>query len=182
MKIAILGWGSLVWDPGILRIASGWDTSGPVLPIEFSRISKGNRLTLVIDETNGVAVPTRFAISAFANLDEAIENLREREGSPDTRPIGFSNLFEGTESQVAVQRHPKACQTIKAWAQGKELDGVIWTALGPDFKNGRFSVGAAIAHLRTLAAAERDVALTYIRNAPAEIRTPVRDKVEEEFP
>lgn len=182
MKIAVLGWGSLVWDPGILRIASDWDTSGPVLPIEFSRISKGNRLTLVIDEANGVAVPTRFAISAFANLDEAIENLRAREGSPNTRPIGFSNLLDGTESQVAVQRHRKACQTIKAWAQEKDLDGVIWTALGPDFKNGRFSVDAAVAHLRALAAADREVALAYIRNAPAEIRTPVRDKVEEEFP
>ena len=54
MNIAILGWGSLVPDPRGLPIADGWHQAGPVLPIEFSRISKdGQRagcLTLVIPQ------------------------------------------------------------------------------------------------------------------------------------
>ena len=60
MNIAILGWGSLVPDPRGLPIAGGWHQGGPILPIEFSRISKdGQRagcLTLVIDEAHGSEV------------------------------------------------------------------------------------------------------------------------------
>lgn len=49
MKIAVLGWGSLIWDQGNLQINDDrWHTAGPLLPIEFARISGGSRLTLVI--------------------------------------------------------------------------------------------------------------------------------------
>ena len=44
MKIAILGWGSLVWDSRQLPHSGEWHTGGPVLPIEFSRVSKDGRL------------------------------------------------------------------------------------------------------------------------------------------
>jgi hypothetical protein len=57
MKVLVLAWGSLVWDPGALRLASNWMEGGPVLPIEFSRISDDGRLTLVIDERHGVEEP-----------------------------------------------------------------------------------------------------------------------------
>jgi hypothetical protein len=42
-------------------------------------------------------------------------------------------------------------------------------------------VEAALRHSQDLPQAEREVALTHIRNAPAEVRTPLRDKVEEVF-
>ena len=48
--IACLGWGSLIWDPKDLPIESGWHTDGPHLPVEFTRVSGGERLTLVITE------------------------------------------------------------------------------------------------------------------------------------
>ena len=48
MKIAILGWGSLVWNPRNLSIInSAWHPDGVLLPIEFARISRDGRLTLV---------------------------------------------------------------------------------------------------------------------------------------
>ncbi|MHB2268110.1 hypothetical protein [Pseudaminobacter salicylatoxidans] len=49
MRIAVLAWGSLVWDRQKLAIADDFDPSGPQLPVEFCRISGGGRLTLVID-------------------------------------------------------------------------------------------------------------------------------------
>ncbi|HOW68396.1 MAG TPA: hypothetical protein P5055_13320 [Candidatus Paceibacterota bacterium] len=58
MSIAILGWGSLIWNPRDLPITGDWQGDGPVLPIEFTRISDNGRLTLVIDERHGVDVPT----------------------------------------------------------------------------------------------------------------------------
>lgn len=47
MRIAVLGWGSLVWCPSELDISTGW-REGPALPIEFARESKGSRVTLVL--------------------------------------------------------------------------------------------------------------------------------------
>ena len=40
MKIAILGWGSLIKEPCELPIAGEWQKDGPLLWIEFSRISQ----------------------------------------------------------------------------------------------------------------------------------------------
>jgi len=60
---------------------------------------------------------------------------------------------------------------------GGGLDGI-----GADFKKGvPYWVEAALRHSQDLPQAEREVALTHIRNAPAEVRTPLRDKVEEVF-
>jgi len=57
MTIAILGWGSLLWDKNhdFDNQHESWKFDGPLLPLEFSRISKSrdNALTLVIDELNG---------------------------------------------------------------------------------------------------------------------------------
>ena len=63
MKIAILGWGSLIWQPKDLKFDAniGWKEKGPILPIEFARISKDGRLTLVITK-DAKEVKTYFAI------------------------------------------------------------------------------------------------------------------------
>jgi hypothetical protein len=53
MRIAVLGWGSLIGDPGDMALADRFEPNGPQLPLEFSRISNNGRLTLVIDETAG---------------------------------------------------------------------------------------------------------------------------------
>ena len=44
MKIAFIGWGSLIKEPRELPIAGEWQSDGPKLWLEFSRIShKGKR-------------------------------------------------------------------------------------------------------------------------------------------
>jgi nitroreductase len=48
LRIACLGWGSLIWKPENLPIIGEWKNDGPMLPIEFSRESGGQRITLVI--------------------------------------------------------------------------------------------------------------------------------------
>jgi hypothetical protein len=45
MRIACVGWGSLVWDPRDLPVKGAWRPDGPRLPIEFARQSDNGRLT-----------------------------------------------------------------------------------------------------------------------------------------
>jgi len=177
MKIAVLAWGSLVWDKRTLRIVGDWQPGGPVLPIEFSRISGDGRLTLVIDPQNGAPVTTLFARSEFENLNDAIANLRERENNPPTDRIGYVNLVASTERDYSRRHHPAACDVINAWAQAHDWQAVIWTALIPNFEsNGRpsFSVSAAVAYVASLEGESKALALQYIQRAPAEVDTPVR--------
>src|SRR6185312_7302266 len=91
MKIVILGWGSLIWDPRELPREGTWIQQGPLLPIEFSRISSDARLTLVIDTSHGEKLPTRYVGSPRADISDAIADLRNREGTA-TKHIGFVDL------------------------------------------------------------------------------------------
>jgi len=176
MKIAILGWGSLIWDRRNLRLAGDWQTGGPVLPIEFSRVSGDGRLTLVIDPLHGVPVGTRFALSAFTNLNDAIANLRERENTVADK-IGFVNLVANTERDYSRRQHPAACDAIKGWAQANDWQAVIWTALISNFaSDGRppFSTPAAVAYVNDLTGETKTRALEYLQRAPEEVDTPIR--------
>ena len=188
MKSAVLGWGSLVWDRGDLQVAADFAPSGPQLPIEFCRVSADGRLTLVVDESFGALCTTYSAPSAIKNLDAAIENLRLREEMHNARGIGFVELASAKQSDMALQRHPQAVATIAAWTKSNGYDAAIWTALASNFdEHGGepFSVSAAIRYLETLEgqhAAKFASALAYIRNAPPEVETPVRDEVNKRWP
>lgn len=182
VTIAILGWGSLIWNPRDLALATDWQQGGPTLRVEFSRISNNGRLTLVIDERHGPRVPTRFATSSCPDLKAAIRNLQEREGAPTPATIGFVDVLHDEQSARAQSEHPAACTDIQAWAKQKGIDAVIWTAIGPRFQEQTgepFSVDAAIRYLAGLRGPTRALALEYIRNAPSEVVTPVRSKAQE---
>ena len=89
-----------------------------------------------------------------------------------------------------MRRHPEAIATIAAWSTANGFDAAIWTALESNFgehgKGGEpFSVTAATRYLERLAgqdAAKFDRALDYIRKAPPEVDTPVRDEVTKRWP
>jgi hypothetical protein len=179
MKIVVLAWGSLVWEPGALRLADKWMKGGPVLPIEFSRVSDNGRLTLVIDERHGVDVPTRYALSALDHLDEALADLQKREGSPLRNRIGFIDVGRDLTCDRALASHPAACARIRTWAKDQHLDAVVWTAIEPRFQEKTgvpFSVDAAVHYLAGLQGPKRTLALDYLRKAPSDVVTPVRTR------
>lgn len=84
-KIALLGWDSLLWDkrPEFDDQHGLWLPNGPKLPLEFSRISttRKDALTLVIDQKHGALCRTAYALSTRYNPDDAIADLRHREGT-----------------------------------------------------------------------------------------------------
>lgn len=84
----------LIYDPGCLKIQTvEWKKDGPKLPIEFARISSDKRITLVIHthyfEDESKWVTTYWNNLDVSDIDEARENLRQREGCPSLKPIGF---------------------------------------------------------------------------------------------
>jgi hypothetical protein len=187
MRIAVLAWGSLIWDRRKLAVAEGFRPCGPPLPVEFCRVSGDGRLTLVIDETFGASCSTYSALSDFGNLDTAIDNLRLREGMPGAKGVGFVDVASGRQSERAIECHPQAVASIKAWAQANGFDAAIWTALATNFHAPEkaaepFSVETAIRYLEALDAPKLAAALVYIRSAPPEVQTPVGAAVNARWP
>jgi hypothetical protein len=186
MKIAILGWGSLIKEPRDLPIVGEWQPDGPKLWIEFSRISRnGERagcLTLVIDEKCESEVTTLHVISKRSDLHQAISDLQKREGT-STDDIGFCEVATGRIAPNALSRHPKSCERIDAWAKDKKLDAVIWTALPRRFKDAisiPFTPATALNYLNALPAPTKEKALAYIHSAPGQTMTPFRRLVLEQ--
>jgi Domain of unknown function(DUF2779) len=185
MQIAIIAWGSLIHDPRELALDTGFKLVGPTLPLEFSRISRDGRLTLVIDERNGVERPTFSALSSFGDLDRAIHNLRVREGKPSKAHIGYINLRRGKQ-RLACQSEAIG-RRLRDWADAAGVDAVIWTGLPSNFAERttprvQFSVEAGLRYLQSLSPQKLQLALDYFHRAPVEVQTPLRAAVEGVWP
>ena len=171
MAIAILAWGSLIWNPGSLHIDGGWRLGGPTLPIEFSRISDNGRLTLVIDEQCGVPVPTRFALSSLPNVDDAVRDLQRREAAPTARGIGFIDRAGKRSSESALkkiipQRRSKSGngrnRPVSTPSYGRRLDRVSKKKQEhPSALTRRFAISA-----RSLSRPERSPSNTFAMRRP----------------
>ena len=174
MTVVCLGWGSLIWNPGSLRLAGGWDSDGPSLPIEFARQSDNGRITLVL--TSGAPrIPVLWAEMVATSMEDATKELAQREGisaKNTATAIGFWSSSTSPKSADGV--------AIGKWATARRLDGVVWTALRPRF--GREyrtpSESEVIEYLASLTGDVRAEAETYCRRAPAQIRTPYRAAIE----
>lgn len=176
-RIAILGWGSLIWDLDDLapKISGPWRrAAGPAAPLEFSRISpkRLNALTVVIDPEVGEPRPTAVIDSARAAISEAWADLAARER---TKPSGIGWLdLSADDSQT---RHPSFAETVAAWCVMEGYVGAVWTDLGPNFaeKYGRaFTLAEARTYLQTLPTESLVEAVRYIESAPPETDTPLR--------
>lgn len=102
MHIAILGWGSLLWDvrPEFDDQHLPWEFDGPDLKIEFSRVSqtRGGALTLVIDPINGAMCRVAHARSKRKDPEDSICDLRSREGTTRAN-VGFW-FIDGSRQQA----------------------------------------------------------------------------------
>ncbi|QLA69210.1 hypothetical protein HWQ17_16990 [Enterobacter pasteurii] len=171
MKIACLGWGSLIWKSGALPIAGEWHTDGPSLPVEFCRVSDGGELATAIC-MNAPAVPVLWVWLDVTTLSVASEALREREGIPDDRCDGIGSLLI-TE---------RSAGELSSWARERGIEALIWTGLPPRSaaQEGRIpAVEEAIAYLDSLSGQTRSHAKDYMRRVPAQLDTPYRRVIKE---
>ena len=92
-RIAVIGWGSLIWDLDALapKVTGEWlMKAGPPLPFEFSLVSKKRKMGLAVclDPDHGDVCPTHVICSAKQDIHEAAEDLFRRERSPSVDFIG----------------------------------------------------------------------------------------------
>ncbi|MDR3474078.1 MAG: hypothetical protein P4M09_20675 [Devosia sp.] len=165
----------MLWDKreDFDRHHGEWLFDGPAVPLEFSRISetRNNALTLVIDEANGESCVVAYSLSARKEPDDAICDLRCREGTV-LRNIGIHFADGSRYTSDAKTVGPQ----IAEWARDKKIDVVIWTALKSNFAKAQrpFSVENALDHLTTLSVAGKSAAAEYIGRAPDFVNTPLR--------
>ncbi len=179
MGIAVLAWGSVVKRPRGLRVSGEWQTGGPELAVEFSRVSQDARLTLVIDLVHGVKVRTRWAHSKRRSVGDAVADLRDREGTV-LRRIAYSDLTNRRRSIDDFPDQADVFSDVEVWLKQQNLDAAVWTALPSNFgeqTKKQFSVDAAIEYLLGLPCSARREALRYIEEVPEEVQTPVRAAV-----
>ena len=181
-KIAILGWGSLLWDKThreFDRHHTAWKFDGPVLKLEFSRksVSRLNALTLVIDTIRGEECKVAYALSKRRTVEKALADLQKREGT-SRRNIGYV-FSDGSRRQG---RDTDSVDVILRWARAVSLDVVLWTDLPGDFgdvpKN-EFA-RAAVNHIQQLPPEGRVLAAEYVWRAPESIVTPLRTVLQAE--
>lgn len=169
MNIVCIAWGSLLWKPQPLKLASNWHPDGPRLPIEFVRQSEDSpELALALCET-AQPMPTYYAYLATQNLDTARAMLRSREKITPARPdwIGSIPPLDGARADAR----------IAAWLAAKGIDAAVWTALPPKSagRNGRVaSAEELVAWLDGLEGERRAGAEEYVRRTPAHIDTAYR--------
>jgi len=179
LRIACLGWGSLIWKPENLPIIGDWKNDGPMLPIEFVRESGGQRITLVICD-NVAPVRACWSLLEAKSMDAAMSALAGREGISNknvTTYIGYCDLATGA-------RHGLRADDIAAWAGGHKLDGVVWTNLPCGFKNSRQILPTGdqvVSYLQGLNGQALDDAREYIERAPLQISTAYRHQISKEL-
>lgn len=182
-KIAILGWGSLLWDrrPEFDQQCDNWLLDGPVLKLEFSRISESRlgALTLVIDPVQGAPCRVAYAPSKRTDPEDAICDLRWREGTTREK-IGYVYVDGSREPQA---RDTASVQAISEWAKAHKIDVVVWTDLDSNFsqtRKGPFSLDLALRHVQELNAEGKAKAAEYVWRAPTFVDTPLRRALQEQ--
>ena len=182
MNIAILGWGSLLWDKRqeFDEQHDEWQFDGPSLKIEFSRISKtrNGALTLVLDAKNGKECQVAYALSKRKNPDDAICDVRSREGTI-LENIGF-HFVDKSRHQA---RDEEVLKAVQNWASKKKIDVVIWTDLKSNFqeKSERkkpFSIETALSHIQALDSQGKAKAAEYVWRTPTFVTTPLREALQ----
>ena len=178
-RIAILGWGSLLWEGGrdFDRQHGRWFSTGPTLRIEFTRVSASRlgALTLVIDPAHGTPMTVAWCLSQRADVKATASDLRTRESTT------MANIARLELPNAAPVDGPLAA--IATWARRKRLDAVVWTALPSNFSEVvgvGFSVDAVLAYIKNLPPAGKAKAAEYVWRAPAFVRTPLRAALEQE--
>ena len=128
-------------------------------------------MTLVLVDS-GARVQSLWALMDVESVEAAARALQKRERTGE----------QYIDKWKRGQRSPNLIPELAEWAEGEELDGVVWTALPPKFcgTNGRMPTEEEVAtYLGALTGCKRNRAKEYIEKAPRQIVTEYRRRIEE---
>lgn len=176
MTIAIIGYGSLIWDLDDLarKVVGGWHMgAGPAMPVEFSRVSPKRKraLALVIENDLAEHSRTSYIASSRSNLSDAMVDLAARERT-QLQHIGWA-----TQSGNAKSCNDVVAQSVVEWLAATGHEAAVWTDLNGNFLDHTgepFSHDRASQYLQTLPGESLLEAWRYITFAPVETDTPFR--------
>lgn len=173
MKIACLGWGSLLWKTGALRVRGDWRADGPEVSVEFCRVADGGELSTALC-LNAPVLPVFWSLVDTDDLADACHMLRAREQIPEQRTDGVGTV-------LVKQGHGGH---LIPWAAARGLDAVIWTGLPPRFagvENRVPSQEDAVRYLDELEGEAGQHARHYIEQVPRQLDTPYRAAIRREL-
>ncbi len=181
-KIAVIGFGSLLWDLDDLapKVSGKWKMyEGPVLPLEFSLVSRKRHfaLALVIDYLDGAPCPTCVIDSIRSNISATIADLAEREQMAPSN-IGFIDRDSGQSHSLIKETR----ETFWRWIKDTAYAGAVWTDGERNFETmtgKNFNLKTAQDHLWSLKGVSLEEARRYIREAPSQVLTPLRKALED---
>ena len=176
-KIAVIGWGSLLWDLDDLEphVEGDWQVAGgPLLPLEFVRVSAKRKMALavVIDYDHGVPCASSHIQSRRGDVMETVGDLARRERAPEDQ-IGYLDRSSG----ASRSRHPSVHEGMLSWLEQTGYDAAVWTDLTRNYEEmlgHGYSLDAAIGYLKALPQPSLIEAHRYIESAPANVETPLR--------
>ncbi|MEM9371603.1 MAG: hypothetical protein AAGA26_10645 [Pseudomonadota bacterium] len=175
--IAIIGWGSLIWDLEILapKTRGDWQMcAGPQLKMEFTRVSPKRKMGLAVclDDQAGALCQTHYVESIRSDISDALRDLALRERT-DPQNIGAICLDTGFNRSD----DPAISSEVVRWCAANGIRGAVWTDIGPNFSDRLgipFTVERGVTYLRSLSGESLDEAVRYIENAPVSTDTPLR--------
>lgn len=155
---------------------------GPWLPVEFARKSADGRLTLVLYGNH--LVSTFWTMSRHNNIDDACENLRQREGNAAPGDIHYTTGggLRTCHGAAPNSGTPDVSAAVETWLCARsEIDAAVWTGLPARGFTGlshQALTREALAYATGLTGEVASRAEEYVRRAPATVHTPVRAALE----
>jgi hypothetical protein len=176
MRIACLGWGSLIWDPRELPLRSQWFEDGPFGRVEFARQSRDGRITLVLHES-AEFVRLLWAHMDATELSVAVEALSNREGITERNRLASIGFWKSLDPEATL------ISGLPAWALAHGVEAAIWTSLGPKIgAEDRMPSGdEVLAYLKSLRGSPRRNAERYVRSTPPQVDTNYRRRIAAEL-
>jgi hypothetical protein len=186
MKIAVLAWSLLTAD-------SAWQPDGPLLPIEFAKVSpQGGLIPVLCCETWVLNVRTMWITSTLDDFKQACLDLARREDVAETQ-VGYVKLnadgaHEERLDSLDGALRDQVLTRIRQWREANKIDVVIWRDDGVHFwRQGEpgyqqaLDIGQAkrdaLTYLKGLQGKQADAAKKCIRQVPIQVWTAIREHI-----
>ena len=176
MTIAIIGYGSLIWDLDDLapKVTGPWQVgTGPAMPVEFTRVSPKRKkaLALVIEDNLQELSATSHIVSSRNNLKDAKDDLAARERTH------LGHIGWATRTGEAQSCSDTLANSVVSWLERSDYSAAVWTDLNGNFHDHtgiHFSHQTGLDYLKNLNDISLQEAWRYITFAPVETDTPFR--------